>query len=164
MRQDRRRKGELNLLPVMNLLTILIPMLLLGAQLANLGLIDSTLPAISPDDSAVPPPEPPLSLTVAITKAGFTVLGADAILRGAADDVTVPCVRTTCRGPDDYDYAELTRLMALVKDAFPDHDNVVLTPDGSVPYQVLIGTMDATRISGERPLFPLVAIAGGAAG
>lgn len=150
-------------MPVMNLVTILIPMLLLGAQLAHLGIVESDLPAI--DESGAAPLERPLSLTVAITRAGFTVLGADAVLRpqGAADakGVSVPCTES-CRAAVDYDYAELSRLLALVKDEFPDEQTVVLAPDDEVVYEVLIGAMDASRAHGPRPLFPQVSVAGGA--
>lgn len=165
MSRRRRVQAELELLPVMNLVTILIPMLLLGAQLANLGIIDSQLPAISPDGK--PEADPPLSLTVAITAAGFTVLGADGVLRPASADededegVSVPCAGT-CASARDYDYAELSRLLSLVKDEFPEEQTVVLTPASTVVYEVLIGAMDATRAHGERPLFPQVSIAGGA--
>ena len=39
---------ELNLVPIMNLVTILIPFLLLSVQFVSLAVIDSTLPAIGP--------------------------------------------------------------------------------------------------------------------
>lgn len=37
---------ELDLIPIMNLVTILIPFLIMAAQFVNLAVIDSTLPAI----------------------------------------------------------------------------------------------------------------------
>ena len=39
---------ELNLVPIMNLVTILIPFLIMAAQFVQLAVIDSTLPAIRP--------------------------------------------------------------------------------------------------------------------
>ncbi len=162
-----REPAELELLPVMNLVTILIPMLLLGATFANLGIVESALPAIN--DERPVPSDPGLGLTVAISGQGFTVLGAESVLlpEGASADgpgVTVPCAAARCRRAEDYDFGELGRLLALVKDAFPDEETVVLTPAEDVAYEVLIGTMDATRGDDARPLFPQVSIAGGVPG
>jgi hypothetical protein len=60
--------------------------------------------------------------------------------------------------------------MNLIKDKYPDDENVILVPESSIPYEVIIMTMDATRSDKEtkdsdgkfRSLFPNVVIAGGA--
>jgi biopolymer transport protein ExbD len=39
---------ELDLVPIMNLVTILIPFLLMAAQFVSYAVIDSTLPVIGP--------------------------------------------------------------------------------------------------------------------
>lgn len=160
-RERKIETGELNLLPVMNLVTILIPLLLMGVTLVNLATIDSNLPAIS--DDAVPADGPPLNLSVAITRQGFTVLGSRQGLEGPAiEPVELPCQAERCGDAEAYDYAGLTDALAQVKDAFPDHESVVLVPDNKVPYEVLVGVMDASRAQAERHLFPQVTIAGGA--
>ena len=55
--QRRIQKAEeLNLVPIMNLVTILIPFLIMAAQFVQLAVIDSTLPAIGapqPQDEEV---------------------------------------------------------------------------------------------------------------
>ena len=43
---------ELNLVPIMNLVTILIPFLIMAAQFVQLAVIDSTLPAIGAPQTA----------------------------------------------------------------------------------------------------------------
>ncbi len=160
MSRHRKTPGELELLPVMNLVTILIPMLLLGAELAHLGMVETEAPQIG-DHS-----DPVLSLTVAITGGGFSVQGADAVLRPDSDaavgapGVSVPCA-ASCRTSQGYDYAELSRLLSVVKDEYPDEDSLVLTSEPAVAYEVLIHTMDAARSLDGRPLFPHVSIAGG---
>lgn len=74
-----RRTAEeapLDLVPIMNLVTILIPFLLMSAQFVTLAVIDSTLPAIGPPQEVQEEPdEPPLMLSIAVTDQGFTVLG-----------------------------------------------------------------------------------------
>ncbi len=172
---------ELNLVPVMNLVTILIPFLLMAAEFVSLAVIDSTLPAIGPPQPVEEEPDkPPLNLSLAITDAGITVLGADTVLfpegappiaEGETRPPTVPCKSgDTCAGLDDYDWGELTRILGLIKDEYPDDENVILVPDQRTKYEVIVKTMDFSREDREnkgpdgepRLLFPFVVIAGGA--
>jgi hypothetical protein len=170
---------ELNLVPIMNLVTILIPFLLMAAQFISLAVIDSTLPAIGPPVPQEDKPDtekPPLQLSILITSEGYTIAGADAVLKpegggGEGEDAgpTVPCKEAGCPTPDSYDNKELVRYLNLIKDQYPDDENVILVPEGRIPYEVLVVAMDATREDPEtkvddkaRLLFPFVVIAGGA--
>lgn len=177
----KKRLGEaeeLNLVPIMNLVTILIPFLLMAAQFISLAVIDSTLPAIGPPQpaDAQPDEDPPLSLSVLITDEGFTVKGngIDEII-GATEEEgeeagpTIPCSVQGCPTPDAYNVTELTRMLVEIK-ALPGNDeeeNVILVPEPKIAYEVLVLTMDATRRDPARSgdeglLFPFVVIAGGA--
>jgi hypothetical protein len=179
----KRRSGadqELNLIPIMNLVTILIPFLLMAAEFVQLAVIDSTLPAIGPPQPVEEEPDkPPLNLSLAITDKGITVLGADAVLNpeggapaeGEERPPTVPCkTGGECNALDDYDWDELTRILGLIKDEYPDDENVILVPDSRVQYEIIVTTMDSSREDRANPgpdgkarlLFPFVVIAGGA--
>jgi biopolymer transport protein ExbD len=168
-----KEADELNLIPIMNLVTILIPFLLMAASFISLAVIDTTLPAIGdPTPQEEEPDKPPLNLSVVITDSGFTVLGAIEHILHPEGEPTIPCVIDGCASPDDYDYKELVRLLNLIKDDYLEDENVILVPEASVPYEVMIRTMDATREDLERDpesteegahdLFPFVVIAGGA--
>lgn len=165
----------LNLIPIMNLVTILIPFLLMAAQFVHLAVIDSTLPAIGPPQPSEPqeePDKPPLSLSLGIMAKGILVVGADHVLYpdgapeyGADEEKppTVPCKSSgVCNGAADYDWDELTRLLTKIKQEYPDDENVILVPDSRIQYEVIVSTMDAARKDGEDILFPFVVIAGGA--
>jgi hypothetical protein len=63
----------------------------------------------------------------------------------------------------------MTRLLAKIKDEYPDDENCIFVPDNKIRYEVLISAMDATREDRDNPgpdgarlLFPFVVIAGGA--
>ena len=154
---------ELNLVPIMNLVTILIPFLLMAAQFVSYSVIDSTLPAIGP-----PVPvdeqdeEEPLNLSVLITDKGWTVAGSAAILKGEGGGEegeekgpTIKCLTPNCSysakknggdGPAEaYDVTALRDLLVQVKDEYPDEQNVILVPEPDIPYEVLVLTMDSTR-------------------
>lgn len=164
---------EVNLVPIMNLVTILIPFLLMSVQFISLAVIDSTLPAIGPPSAQTENTEKPLNLSVMITDAGYTIAGSSAVIpkagEGAGAGPTVPCTEAGCPRPEAYDTKELRRILNDVKDEFPREENVILVPESRVPYEVLVITMDATREDPERKedgkprlLFPFVVIAGGA--
>jgi len=182
-RQRKRVKAadELNLVPIMNLVTILIPFLLMAASFVNFAVIDSTLPAIGqPQPPEEEPDKPPLNLSIVITDEGYTIGGADMVINpeggdngGSDEDAeagpTIPCKEQGCPTLESYDVEELMRLLNLIKDEYEDDENVILVPEAMVPYEVLILTMDKTREDigqmedGEpRLLFPFVVVAGGA--
>lgn len=184
VRRKQEAAGELNLIPVMNLVSILIPFLLMAASFVNLAVIDSTLPAIGPPQATEQDPDekPPLVLSVLITYKGLTIAGADAVLPGIVGEEaiaegedgerppTIPCSEDPCAGVDSYDYEELTRILAQIKDEYPDDENVILVPDSKIAYEVIVRVMDACREDRNdrdaqnepRLLFPYVVIAGGA--
>ena len=116
---------DLELMPVMNLVTILIPMLLMGATVVNLSVIDTSLPRIVGDDDS--PSEPGLQLTVAITDQG---LGLKSVAGGLelSQDLDLPCVQQPC-AVDDYDYRGLTDALARIKDDHPDESSLILLPE-----------------------------------
>lgn len=182
VQRRKEEEQELNLTPIMNLVTILIPFLIMAAQFVNLSVIDSTLPAIGPPQPAEEQEddEPPLNLSLAVTDAGITVLGADAVLNPDGGDAaaegeerppTVPCKSGgECTDLEDYDWPELTRILNLIKDQYPDDENVIIVPDSDMRYEIVVKTMDVARDDPEnkdaddksRKLFPFVVIAGGA--
>lgn len=148
------------MIPFMSLASLLIPMLLMGAQFITLGIIDTQLPAICSagcvDDTL---PEEPLNLTVAITRSGLTVTGNDPMLE---EPVQLPCAGEQCLAESDYDTEGLTRLLSTLKDEHPLEQAMIVVPEGEVSYGALITVFDAARGSSEAPLFPSPTIAGGA--
>lgn len=152
-----------DLIPFMNLTTMLIPLLLMGATLAQVSVIDSSLPSIGEikhcGDTCG---EPPLNLTVFITEEGFSIKNADEVLSVEEDGpYQVPCADGCA--PKDYNYKELTHALALVKGEHPDEQDLILVPESRVPYEVIISAMDAARYDVDAvELFPNVVIAGGA--
>ena len=173
MRKHRKVEEEpLNLVPIMNLVTILIPFLLMSAQFVTLAVIDSTLPAISQE--VVPTDqdeEEKLNLSVLVTTNGFTLTGADMVLTEEEGEQgrRVPCLDAGCKAPDSYDYRGLTERLAIIKDRFQDDENMILVPEADIEYETLVLTMDAARDDQEdkddegkaRVLFPFVVIAAG---
>lgn len=167
-KKSKEKDPELDLVPIMNMVTILIPFLLLSAQFVSLAVIDSTLPAIGkPTEQQDDPDKEKLNLSVLITASGYTIAGANAVL-GEGDGPGIPCLRDGCPGLEAYDTKTLTAKLGQIKDQYEKEENVILVPEGNIPYEVLIATMDASREDPDtkvddkpRSLFPFVVIAGG---
>lgn len=177
----------LNLVPIMNLVTILIPVLLMAIKSLELAVIDTTLPAISsapPDTSQKLPDNPPLALKLAVTNMGIRILGANKYLypdgtapkaaEGEKTPPTVPCKSNgACRGIDDYNWGDLGEKLYMIKKGAQaderDSDSVVLIPESNLRYEILVRVMDVTRNNPNAKdsegtpfrLFPNVVLAGG---
>jgi len=151
--------GELNLVPYMDIVTNIIIFLLASVvNQISLSNINVTVPSISSgaDPSAAPPdeaPKPPLNLTVSVGASGFTIAASGGVL---------PIVPKTPAG--QYDYKLLTVKLKEIKDA-PDNVSETkanFSADANVPYDVVVATLDAMRITDEgKVLFPDVSFAAG---
>jgi len=172
----------LNLVPIMNLVTILIPVLLMAIKSLELSVIDTTLPAIggAPSEDNALNDKPPLALKMAITNKGVRLLGADEYLypggrpqaaAGQEGPPDIPCKSNgVCTGLEDYDWNSLSQKLFDIKEKAKaedrDSDSVVLLSESNIRYEILIGAMDASRAykasDGQKSkLFPAVQIAGG---
>lgn len=149
---------ELDLVPIMNLVTILIPFLLFSASFVTLATIDSTLPALAPPPPITPDPAPSLHLSVEVTPEGYR-LSASQPLPDIPTEL--PVTERTTR-PGAWPAADLTEALTDIKDEYPSEDTLILVPSPSIPYEVLVNTMDAAR-GHDRALFPAVVMAGGGA-
>ena len=154
---------ELNIIPMMNLVIILIPALLLSSSFVQIAVINVSAPQIGsgvaeekPEDEAE---KEKLNLTVAVTDRGFTVAGSGAVLGGADGEEGGP---TVPKKPDgEYDYEGLANKLAEIKDAFPDETKIILNAEPEITYEVVVATMDATRELDGRLLFPDVVLSAG---
>lgn len=152
------REVKLELLPVMNLVTILIPMLLMAAQLAELAAIDATVPAISEDAK---PPQTPQDepLVLQITGSGVRLAGVPADVDIEQD---LRCTGDVCVNTSDYPLAALTDQLVTMKAAHPDDSAITIEAAGEVPYGVVVAVMDAARATADaEPLYPHVQVSAG---
>ncbi len=163
---------ELNLNPLLDVITVLIPLLLANAQFAKIGVIELNLPpaagAAGVAQSATGLPkenERHLDLVVTITDKGFYVVSAVSTPEEAA--MTGPALPVSGNG--EYDLAGLSRALLEVKQragkSFADPEAVVIQAEPKISYQVLVSTMDAARnvrVDGKNvTLFPTVALSAG---
>ncbi|MDT7906997.1 MAG: biopolymer transporter ExbD [Candidatus Calescibacterium sp.] len=161
--------GDVNVIPFIDMLSVIIIFLIMVASFLNLGVIESSMPKAGGESASVAQPEKKkeekekLNLTIAITDKGFYIGGAGAILQQRAGEPTIPKV------DGKYDFKALNDKLWEIKQRYPDEWDVIILPEDDIDYQTIIKTMDAARErwveeNGKKVkkyLFPNVAIAAG---
>ena len=172
---SKRRKGEelemeLDIRPVMNLMVVLIPLLIAGAEFVKLNMMEINLP---PPKTSVGTQQSNqnllqdkekqklLRLKLVITDQGITIGNEFGILRD--ENNQGPTVKKTPEG--EYDFAMLReKLIELKKkisgQGFVDENRVILAAEPSIKYETIIKVMDNIQTYVEdnqvKPLFPEV--------
>jgi biopolymer transport protein ExbD len=125
-----RKPAELNLVPMIDIFTVLVTFLLMTAVFSRIAIVELDLPsnASGPAES-----EPQFRLEVIVRKAGFELTNGTSVI------AAVPLQ------DGKYDLATLSELASSLKQDHPDVDDasVLLEPD--IAYDDLIQVMDAVR-------------------
>jgi biopolymer transport protein ExbD len=151
--RDPDDHGELNIVPYLDIMMNLIMFMLLSMTgLAAFGILNVNAPSYGGPSAAVgdAPEQPRLLLSVLISKKGYFIAGAGAVLgqetpageatAGVEGEPTVPK-----KSDGTYDTAALTAKMVQIKTAFPAESKVIVGAEADIPYETLVDTMDAIR-------------------
>jgi Biopolymer transport protein len=145
-RARRRRDHGLNIVSMIDILTVLVFFLLVNST--GVSILKVNLP--TPSDTQQKPP--PHALSVIVNDAGLSVADNGEILKKFPNQGS------------QYDIKALGDFMAQVKSRLPDQHRVTLLLAPNVPYDALVHIMDAVRAhitsdgSREIKLFPDVAV------
>jgi biopolymer transport protein ExbD len=153
------------LIPIMNLVCMLIPLLLYGAVFVRF----MTLEVNSPKMSSAPQEQPPdqnekLNLTVMITDQGFHFKVNPKFRMPWMSMAT----ETASAGPDipkkddDWDYEELRRRLKELKENHREETQIILGAEDDIRFEVLIRAMDYSKLDDNKErLFPDVTLTRG---
>jgi biopolymer transport protein ExbD len=158
VRRLRRGQGEeLNLVPMIDIFTVLVTFLLMTAVFYRTVILELNLPT---SQTQVVPQQQSLELEVMVRKAKLQVSDRNSGLLTEFPNVTTP------EGTSAYDVEKLNEYLQRVKARFPDKldASVLLEPD--IPYDAMVQVMDAVRLveqhQGDRyvraELFPEISI------
>jgi biopolymer transport protein ExbD len=159
---------ELDIKPVMNLMVVLIPLLLAGAEMVKLSIIEIDLPPTSAgggggsDQTPQQEKQKTLGLKIAITKDGFSLATASTIMTGeSAGGPTIPIL-----ADQTYDYKTLQKKLIELKklietQGFKDKESAVITAGADIEYQIIIDVLDVIAKYRDdqgnvQPLFPQI--------
>ncbi len=143
-----RREVEdvsLNLIPIMNLFTALIPFLLLSAAFYHLAIIKVSVPVASrTGETDVAKEANEITLNLRITSQAFELSAASDILEPEKlKELSAKVERKG--GEDKAAFAELAERAYKIKSSYPASSTVVVLPDEDVTLSIVVAALDAVR-------------------
>ena len=133
IRRLRRGQGEeMNLVPMIDIFTVLVTFLLMTAVFYRTVVLELNLPV----SQAQATPEPPqLNLEIMVRKTKLQV--AD---RGSGLLTEFP------NGAQGYELAKLSEYLQRVKERYPQKLDAAILLEADVPYDTLVQVMDTVRV------------------
>lgn len=133
MRRRRERLhtdgAEINLIPMLDMVSLLVQVLLMNVQFNAYAEVAARPITASADAT---PPAAALDLQVGVGPDGWIASWSEG---GARQERRF--------GVDGA--ASLEALAAALADAHPDDETAIVVPGGAIPFEVVVGTMDALR-------------------
>lgn len=123
----------MNLVPMIDIFTVLVTFLLMTAVFYRTVILELNLPTAQTD--APPPPAQPLQLEILVRKDRLQV--AD---RGSGLLTEFPNTGNT------YDVVKLGEYLKRVKQQFPSKLDATILLEPDIPYDALVQVMDAVRV------------------
>ncbi|HMN67424.1 MAG TPA: biopolymer transporter ExbD [Bdellovibrionales bacterium] len=142
---ERSKTVDLNLVPIIDLMSVCIIFLLITAVWTQVSMIQigsSIYGKKSTDEKAEPPPKAEIPFRLDVQRDGYRVIIG----------------RQTLKFPKiagEYDQPKLTAELKKIKELYPDKVDAVVTVLDDLPYGSLIGGMDALLTAG----FPEISVA-----
>jgi biopolymer transport protein ExbD len=134
---------DLKLMPLMNIIIALIPMLLLSAVFIEVKIIETSLPrdAEAATAAAQAPDTPPLDLAVHVRPDMYVIEGH------GLEPLLIPR-RAGAAAPDSLTALQLTHVLQAIVAAHPGTTDVRIVAEAHTHYQEVISLMDAARAAG----------------
>ncbi len=168
-------ENDLNLTPLMNVISILIPLLLFSLRFVQIAALEFSAPQMNNvKNTQQEKKEVALNLTLAITNAGYKLKGSSEIVPGLKEGITIPLLSTQveCRRYLDtapppravntgkckdatqkmsfqvFNNLELNKKLKEVKDAHTDESTIGIEISNEMEMEALIDAKDAARSYG----------------
>lgn len=123
---------EMNITAFLNLMVILVPFLLITAVFSKMAILELNIP--KGDGAAGKNKKPELQLQVVIRENVIDI-----------QDGAVGLIKRFKLENEETKWQAMSDLLVLLKNKFPNKENVVLLLEPGVPYQVMIKVMDRVK-------------------
>lgn len=131
-----REQIELEITPLMNLMIILVPILLISLNFAQITVLEVNLPELTGGMSVSQKAQS--KLEVRIESTGFKIFFPEDVLVKE-----IPLLEN--EGGQSYDYLQLSKVLQEVKRQLSEKRDILLLSNPNVDYQNLVFTMDAVK-------------------
>jgi biopolymer transport protein ExbD len=134
--QRQRGRNELNVVPMIDMMVILVFFLIFSAVFTRTSILELNLPSANTE---VPDLPQGLQLEVIVRKDRIEVADrATGLLKSlpSADN----------NGNNEYDYRGLSQYLQLVKSKYPDKTDASILLESDISYDTVVQTMDTVRV------------------
>ena len=131
----KHENAEINLVSMIDMMTILVFFLLVHGGFVRLAILQLNLP--SAQSAAISEP-PAFQLEITVRESGIEI--------GDRATGLLNRIENTGRG---YDLVQLTEYLTRLKREFPTKDDATVLVEPEVPYDVVIAVMDRVRVAEE---------------
>lgn len=142
--------GELNIVPFLDIITNVMMFVLATVTVTFTATIETNPPKAG--GAGPKPTTPTLGLTILVVENGFSLKARGGNVAAGCNDIgpglAVGMIKNE-QGQPDYDYKQLTSCVAKLKGSsadFADETTVTLSANPNIPYNALIGVIDAIRM------------------
>jgi biopolymer transport protein ExbD len=132
----KREHTEINLVSMIDMMTILVFFLLVHGGFIRLAVLQLNLPSAQ---SAAEPTPPAFELEITVRETAIEI-----------GDRATGVLNRIERTDAGYDFAQLTQYLTRLKQQFPDKDEATVLVEPYVSYDVVVAVMDRVRVAEER--------------
>ena len=143
-RERKREDPDVNITAVLNVFLIMIPFLLLTAVFVRIAVVELSLPSLGHGGEGIQKPQSVVINILAIKEDHFEL---------KSTGLKFPDINGV---NDKSSYEELARRLKEIKQKYTDSQDIVISPVGSIKYDVIVKVMDRCRENG----FPNISISG----
>ena len=138
--------SDVNIIPVMNIFLLLIPFLLLTAAFVKIAILEISLPSLNKSSRSINS-EQQKKLTLVIL-----------VIKDSGFQLKVPGFKfdPVQKKQKEYDFTKLATQLKEVKVKHASAEDIIISPEGQIKYDIIIKAMDSCREKG----FPNVSLAG----
>ena len=132
----KREHSEINLVSMIDMMTILVFFLLIHGGFIRLAVLQLNLP---PAQSEARNEPPAFELEITVRESGIEI-----------GDRATGLLNTVEKTDLGYDYAKLTEHLARIKRQFPEKEEATVLVEPYISYDVVVAVMDRVRVAEER--------------
>ena len=145
---------DLNLTALMDILSNILFFLLASFGAAVISVVSASVPVSSIDESDGAKTDDAVTMTVAISQAGYRITASSETLPEEQLEqikLTLPRTNHLPKDPpegstlNELDFPKLTEALYRVKNAYPKSESVIIVPSPDILYDEVVQTMDACR-------------------
>ncbi len=142
--------GELNIIPFLDIIMNVLMFVLATVAVTFTATIETNPPKAG--GAAGKPTVPTLGLTILVVQEGFSLKARGGNVAAGCNDIgpgLAVGMTKNDQGVPDYDYKQLTSCVAKLKGSSPDfadETTVTVSANPNIPYNALIGVIDAIRM------------------